>query len=427
MERTIAPLVSTEWLAAQLAAAGPAAPRHLTIVDIREPHLYAAGHVPGSISIPFSPVSDWATSDDELMLELPDAAELSGVLGGVGLTSDSKVVIVGTLDTPPAPPYSLADATRVAFTLCWAGIKNAAVLDGAYPKWVREGRETTGEVPSVEPRAYRAQLAPDMVISTDYVEDHVGVSIILDGRDWEEYTGARIDAFANAAGHIPSAVSLPAIKMWNADGTYKATDELARMVAEVVGPDKDAEIITYCGVGGYGSAWWFVLTQMLGYSNVKLYDGAAEAWAKEHAMVPFKTAKYVVTELHMPEFQRSINDRYSQFATRVLWLDDKVVEGAFHMNVSWYLKPAATFADKPHVHATDEIIGFFGSNPDDPYDLGGQVEIWLEDEKHVLGRSCMIFVPAGVKHCPLAVVRVDRPIFHFTTVTGHEYDRVIEA
>ena len=138
------------------------------------------------------------------------------------------------------------------------------------------------------------------------------------------------------------------------------------------------------------------------------------------------TAKYVVTELKMPEYQQKIDPEYSKFAKRVLWLDDQVVEGAFHMNVSWYLKVATTFADQPHVHDTDEIIGFFGSDPADPYDLGGEVEIWLEDERHVIDRSCMIFVPAGMKHCPLAFTRVDRPIFHFTTVTGHQYDRVVE-
>ena len=136
-----------------------------------------------------------------------------------------------------------------------------------------------------------------------------------------------------------------------------------------------------------------------------------------------KTSKYIVTELQMPEFQQKIQSEYSTWATRVLWLDDHVVEGAFQMNVSWYLKPQPTFSDNPHTHPTDEIIGFFGSNPDDPYDLGGEVEIWLEDEKHVIDRSCMIFVPAGMKHCPLVLRRVDRPIFHFTTVTGHEYDR----
>ncbi len=163
MERTIAPLVSTGWLAAHLPAAGAESSEDLSIIDIREPHLYAAGHIPGSISLPFSPVSVWATSDDELMLELPEPQELFAALGGCGLTPESRVVIVGTVDKPPAPPYSLSDANRVAFTLFWAGLGNSAVLDGAYPKWVREGRATTTEVPGVTPRTYGAGVPADLV------------------------------------------------------------------------------------------------------------------------------------------------------------------------------------------------------------------------------------------------------------------------
>jgi hypothetical protein len=141
-------------------------------------------------------------------------------------------------------------------------------------------------------------------------------------------------------------------------------------------------------------------------------------------IAPSKTSKYVVTELKMPESKQKIDAEYSKFAKRILWMDDKVVEGAFHMNVAWYLKPTAkTIEDKPHVHDTDEIIGFFSSDPDNPYDLGGEVEIWLEDEKHVIDRSVMIFVPAGMVHCPLVIKRVDRPIFHFTTVTGGQYNK----
>ncbi len=141
-------------------------------------------------------------------------------------------------------------------------------------------------------------------------------------------------------------------------------------------------------------------------------------------MPSLRTAKYVVTQLKMPESKQKIDAEYSRFAKRVLWLDDNVVEGAFHMNVAWYLKPTEkTIEDKPHVHDTDEIIGFFGNNPEDPYDLGGEVEIWLEDEKHVIDRSAMIFVPAGMVHCPLVIKRVDRPIFHFTTVSGGQYNK----
>ena len=136
------------------------------------------------------------------------------------------------------------------------------------------------------------------------------------------------------------------------------------------------------------------------------------------------TAKYIVTELKMPEAKRRIAEEYSKYASRILWMDDDVVEGAFHMNTSWFLKPTQkTIEDKPHVHDTDEIIGFFGSDPDDPYDLGGEVEIWLEDDKHVIDRTAMVFVPAGMKHCPLVLTRVDRPIFHFTIVTGARYEK----
>ena len=138
-------------------------------------------------------------------------------------------------------------------------------------------------------------------------------------------------------------------------------------------------------------------------------------------MAPLKNSKYIVTELKMPEYQQSIDARYSTYAKRILWMDENVVEGAFHMNTAWYLKAAETLESRPHVHSTDEIIGFFGNNPDDPWDLGGEVEIFLEDEKHVIDRTVMIFVPAGMVHCPLVVSRVDRPIFHFTVVTGTKY------
>ncbi len=138
-------------------------------------------------------------------------------------------------------------------------------------------------------------------------------------------------------------------------------------------------------------------------------------------MTESRYAKYVVTELKIPEEKHKIAADYAKYATRILWLDENVVEGAFHMNTAWYLKAATTLEDVPHVHDTDEIIGFFGSDPANPHDLGGEIEIWLEDEKQVITKSAMLFVPAGMKHCPLVLKRVDRPIFHFTTVPGKQY------
>ena len=134
-----------------------------------------------------------------------------------------------------------------------------------------------------------------------------------------------------------------------------------------------------------------------------------------------KYGKYVVTDLVVPEEKKKIEADYSKYAKRILWMDENVVEGAFHMNTAWYLKEADTLENKPHVHDADEIIGFFGNDPANPHDLGGEIEIWLEDEKQVITKSALLFVPAGMKHCPLILKRVDRPIFHFTTVPGGRY------
>jgi hypothetical protein len=138
-------------------------------------------------------------------------------------------------------------------------------------------------------------------------------------------------------------------------------------------------------------------------------------------MTESKYGKYVVTDLIIPEEKKKIAVDYAKYATRILWMDENVVEGAFHMNTAWYLKAAATLEDRPHAHENDEIIGFFGNDPDNSHDLGGEIEIWLEDEKHIITKSALLFVPAGMKHCPLILKRVDRPIFHFTTVPHGRY------
>jgi hypothetical protein len=138
-------------------------------------------------------------------------------------------------------------------------------------------------------------------------------------------------------------------------------------------------------------------------------------------MTESKHGKYVITDLIIPEDKKKIAADYAKYATRILWMDENVVEGAFHMNTAWYLKAATTLEDKPHAHENDEIIGFFGNNPDNPHDLGGEIEIWLEDEKHIITKSALLFVPAKMKHCPLVLRRVDRPIFHFTTVPNGRY------
>ena len=280
--RTIDPIVSTDWLAANSGLQG------LVILDIRGGADYAAGHIPKAINVPFTDPfsSEWVVSDPNgLWLQLPEKAALFNTIGSRGIKKDSLVVIVTAIGNPP---YPLANATRVADTLIYAGVKNVAILDGGYPKWVAEGKSTTTETPLVQPIPYRAKVDEEMFVSIEYVRRHIGKALIIDARDADVYFGVTIEPFADKAGHIPSARSLPTPWMWNPDGTYKDAEILGAMASGVIGRHEVNEIIVYCGVGGYASSWWFVLTQVLGYENVKIYDGSAQEWVRYYDMVPYQ-------------------------------------------------------------------------------------------------------------------------------------------
>ncbi|MCF8063313.1 MAG: hypothetical protein K9M82_12400 [Deltaproteobacteria bacterium] len=289
-DRRIAPIVSTTWLQEN------AELKSLVILDIRSEAEYAAAHIPGARNAPFEmPVSAWTALRDELLLEVPEKDQLFDTLGKLGIRKDSQVVIV-TAPVPGQPPhYGLADATRVADTLIYAGVKDVAVLDGGHPKWVADRLPTTGDVPGWSPTSFQGEVREEMFVSTAYVHDHLCKAGIVDARDPDVYFGVTLEPFAGKPGHIPTAVSLPAPWIWDAneDGTYTYKDvkTLEAMASSVTRGCKDPEcreIIVYCGVGGYASSWWFVLTQVLGYENVSFYDGAAQAWVREHDMVPFQ-------------------------------------------------------------------------------------------------------------------------------------------
>jgi thiosulfate/3-mercaptopyruvate sulfurtransferase len=285
--RTIDPLVSTDWLAANIGL------KDLVIIDMRSGALYGAGHIPNAINIPFDEdVSVWVTKRDNLALLLPDDADLFKVIGSAGIKSDSRVVIINDLfpmDPKTPPTYPRSYATKVADTLIYAGVKNVAILDGGHTKWVKEGRTLSKDIVTPIPVTYRGEVNKAMFVSRHYVKEHIGKAVIIDARNPEYYFGATVSTFAPKAGHIPTAKSLPSIWIWNdKDGMYKNADVLEKMAAGVVGKDKSKEIIIYCGRGNNGSVWWFVLTQVLGYDNVKFYAASSQEWVRYYDMVPYQ-------------------------------------------------------------------------------------------------------------------------------------------
>jgi thiosulfate/3-mercaptopyruvate sulfurtransferase len=281
----IDPIVSTQWLADNMSFP------NLVILDVRAPDNYAKGHIPGAINLPglgnfylclFAP-------DCGLWMEVPEEGALLATLGNAGITGDSLVVVVGrTVD--PFACYAIADAARVATTILYAGVENVAILNGGYDKWAAEGK-TTSTV-AVKPTAvtYTGAVKKAMFVSKDYVEGKIGKSIIVDSRDPEFYFGIGMEPFYTRAGHIPGAKCLPSPWFWilTADkkgvvtyGTWKDINLAREMASAVLGEDTSEEIIAYCGVGGYTSSLWFVLHEVIGYTNVKMYDGSMQEWTAD--------------------------------------------------------------------------------------------------------------------------------------------------
>jgi len=274
-------VVSTDWLYSNLNNS------NYTVIDVRSPDEYAAGHIRGSINIPFDVISVWATSDfapGGLWVQLPAISAITTALGSYGITSNSSIVLVTGL--PVQNPYALGSPGRVALTLAYAGVKNVAVLDGAFEKWAAEGKPVSTLTPSVTAVDFRYKDAGDMFVDINFVKNKLGKVILVDARDYLVYNGDVIEPWAEKAGHIPTALSLPAASLWNVvDGTMKSYSELQSIAGTVIGDVKDKDIVVYCGVGGYAGTVWFTLAKILGYKNVKVFDGSSQEWSMTYDMV----------------------------------------------------------------------------------------------------------------------------------------------
>lgn len=123
-----------------------------------------------------------------------------------------------------------------------------------------------------------------------------------------------------------------------------------------------------------------------------------------------------------PPTSSNLGEQPKDMLKQITYLDSRVLPGAYYTECSWIYK---AYPDKvwvtEHTHDFDEVFGLYGSDPDNPNELNGEIELWIDDEKYVITKSCLIFVPKGVKHCPLKILRVDKPIFFFTSGPSQSY------
>ncbi len=271
LARDIAPVVSGEWLEKNLSSPG------VVIIDIRKVEDYKAGHVANSVSAFYG---SWVAKRNDNTNELLESDDLFDLLGSLGINAKAKVVIVGST----ADPVVQCHRTRVAWTLIYAGVKNVALLDGGFEKWQKDKRAVSTDATKPAGVECKGNLQKDLHLSKEQLLAGLGQAIVVDTRPADFFFGvSKIPAVAKP-GHIKGAVCLPS-PGWilDGEGMVKKTDVLAAIAAAVIGSDQAKEIMIYCNTGVFASGWWYILREVIGYQNVKLYDGSMEELARDPA------------------------------------------------------------------------------------------------------------------------------------------------
>ncbi|MGO1192629.1 MAG: sulfurtransferase [Nesterenkonia sp.] len=261
-------LVSTDWLAEHLND-----PNVVVLESNEDVLLFETGHIPSAVKI------DWHTDlNDPVTRDFLDAEAFAEFASSKGITPDSTLVFYGDKSN-----WWAAYALWV-FTLF--GHQDLRLLDGGRAKWIAEDREITTEVRTPQPTQYPVPAGRDDQTFRAFREDvmdHFG-SPMVDVRSGPEYTGEVTVAAgmegegALRGGHIPTAASVPWGRAANEDGTFKSRAELEEIYTQEAGIGQADEVIAYCRIGERSSHTWFVLQHLLGYPNVRNYDGSWTEW-----------------------------------------------------------------------------------------------------------------------------------------------------
>jgi|DewCreStandDraft_1066081.scaffolds.fasta_scaffold10817_4 thiosulfate/3-mercaptopyruvate sulfurtransferase len=261
-------LVETEWLQQHLND-----PKLRIVESNEDPELYAQGHIPGAIHL------RWKTDlQDPVRRDWVSREQLEEILGSRGIGNEHTIVLYGDKNN--------WFATYTFWLLSYYGVENLKILNGGRQKWVAEGRPLTTEVPQYPRTTFRA-TDPDPALRA--FRDEVLQRLrdpklaLVDVRSPQEYHGELLappaypQEGAQRPGHIPGARNITWTLNVREDGTFKPAEELRQLYeSQGVTPDKD--VIAYCRIGERSSLTWFTLKYLLGYPNVKNYDGSWTEW-----------------------------------------------------------------------------------------------------------------------------------------------------
>lgn len=266
-------VVDTQWLSVLLRRYGGCLDNlNVRIVEVEmSPDHYKEAHIPGAVF--------WNIMTDLLLPDLRqnlDVNHIERLLSRSGITNETTVVAYGSYPGTGA---------WIFWLLKLFGHPDVRVLDGGHQKWIAEGRPVTAELSTFAPVEYQAKpLDRNLRASADEVRTAIDRpdQVILDARTLQEYQGEHFlmkpPEGTERAGHIPGAAHLEHTLTLNEDGTFKSMSELQELFSSRgITPDK--EIFPYCATGGRSAYIWFVLKYLLGYPNVRNYDGSWNEWS----------------------------------------------------------------------------------------------------------------------------------------------------
>jgi thiosulfate/3-mercaptopyruvate sulfurtransferase len=261
-------LVSTQWVADNLN--NPKV--RLIEVDV-DTAAYDTGHIAGAVGW------NWKSDlETQVARNIADKEGTEKLLSEAGVDNDTTIVVYGDNNNWFAA-YAL-------WVLKYYGVENAKLMNGGRKKWVEEGRALTTDAASHAKTSSKVKDGNDKIRAMrDQVLGHIGKAgaALVDVRSPKEYSGELLapenlpQEGSQRGGHIPGAKNIVWAQACNEDGTFKTADELMELYGgQGVTPDKD--VIAYCRIGERSAHTWFVLTHLLGYKNVRNYDGSWTEW-----------------------------------------------------------------------------------------------------------------------------------------------------
>jgi thiosulfate/3-mercaptopyruvate sulfurtransferase len=261
-------LVATDWLAEHLNDP------NVVVAEVDEnPDLYDEGHIPGAVKL------HWRDDlQDPIERDLVEKDAFERLMGSRGIGNDTTLVLYGDKNN--------WFAAYAYWYLKIYGHEDVRILDGGRQKWIDEGRELTADVPQVTSANYSARDRDESIRAyRDAVRETIGDAghALVDVRSPQEFAGDLIappgyeQEGAQRGGHIPSAASIPWATAVRDDGTFKSAGEL-REIYGAKGVTGDKAVTAYCRIGERSAHTWFVLRELLGYENVRNYDGSWTEW-----------------------------------------------------------------------------------------------------------------------------------------------------